>query len=525
MRAFRRLLRAAAVLPIAACAMAAGMTPGQAQVAPSASSSAIAARAAGVPAQVTRLNALSSCQDVVFYGLRGSGEPFDDRTFDMGEKVFSAFTSLASQLPGRRIAGEGVNYPAQAVDTVVTGQYFEGIDIGVRALMSGLLSRSAMCPRERYVVSGYSQGAMVSHRAMFAMTKDSRYAAALSRTVGFLNLADGDRVANEMGRHFGTSKEGSLSYGVSWVAGGLDGNTFKPTRAKVPTAIQPKWYSVCDTGDLVCDAIKGATNPVLGVLIHTTHYGSGSTAVRDALRPVASTILARAAVPEMRLVNTQLPMPTLGRSYSAQLLGLNGVTPYKFILPAGSSLPGGLTISSSGLVSGVPTSLTPGAFSVLVRDAKGQTIRPTVSFPTAVTFDEVSLGTTVTTQYLPKGYNFTPGLGMFTSGDAANPTSPVLSGNPRFQGPIEFNLVQRSGPGLPRTADHVRFDVGYLDAMASIRVSWYNGSGAMIGSTLSSTYGVAPMTINGSGIAKVRLEQVSSGAEPAGYAIDNLIDW
>ena len=143
----------------------------------------------------------------------------------------------------------------------------------------------------------------------------------------------------------------------------------------------------------------------------------------------------------------------------------------------------------------------------------------------AITFDEVSLGSTVTTQYRANGYNFTSGLGMFTSGDGANPTSPVLSGSPLFQGPIEFTLVQPTGPTLPRSASNVRFDIGYLDAAGSIRISWYNATGALIGSTLTSTYGVAPITLAGSGITKVRMEQVFMGAEPAGYAIDNLIDW
>lgn len=525
MNRFHSLIRAASTLPLAAGLAFSGMGAVQASTGREASSGALGARNAAIPAKVTRLSALSPCQDVVFYGLRGSGQPLDDRTFDMGDKIFAAFGNLAAQLPGRRIAGEGVTYPAQAVEALVTKYYFEGIDTGVRSLMSGMLARSAACPRERYVVAGYSQGAMVAHRAMFAMSKDSRYTGALSRTVGFLNLADGDRVANEMGRHFGTSKEGSLSFGVSWVAGGLDGNVYRPTKAKVPTAIQPKWYSVCDSGDIVCDAIKGATNPIVGVVIHTSHYGSDSTSVRDAIRPIATAIMARAAVPEMRLVNAQLPMPTLGVAYSAQLQGRDGVAPYRFTIPADSYLPTGLTMSPSGLISGVPSALTPGAFSVLVRDARGQTIKTTVSFPTAVTFDEVALGTTVTTQYVPQGYNFTAGLEMFTSGDGANPTAPVLSGSPQFQGPVEFTLVQPSGPGLPRTAGHVRFDIGYLDAMSSIRVSWYNATGALIGTALSSTYGVAPMTITGSGIARVRLEQVSAGAEPAGYAIDNLIDW
>lgn len=51
-----------------------------------------------------------------------------------------------------------------------------------------------------------------------------------------------------------------------------------------------------------------------------------------------------------------LPDATLGSAYSEQLVGAGGTPPYTFYLASGT-LPDGLTLSSSGLISGTPTTV------------------------------------------------------------------------------------------------------------------------------------------------------------------------
>jgi predicted esterase len=63
-----------------------------------------------------------------------------------------------------------VDYPA---DTVVSkdfllkiDEYFTGISNGVGFVRRTLRQRAEACPYERIVLAGYSQGAMVMHRAL-----------------------------------------------------------------------------------------------------------------------------------------------------------------------------------------------------------------------------------------------------------------------------------------------------------------------------------------------------------------------
>ncbi|MDP1828673.1 MAG: putative Ig domain-containing protein [Archangium sp.] len=76
-----------------------------------------------------------------------------------------------------------------------------------------------------------------------------------------------------------------------------------------------------------------------------------------------------------------LPDATLGLPYSVQLVGQGSAGPFTFSLSDPDSLPGGLTVSTAGLVSGTPTE--PGAFSVYFKvEANGRSV--TVARPLRV---------------------------------------------------------------------------------------------------------------------------------------------
>src|SRR6266568_1815959 len=70
-----------------------------------------------------------------------------------------------------------------------------------------------------------------------------------------------------------------------------------------------------------------------------------------------------------------LPNAKTGQTYSADLGALSslsgGVPPYQFALDNGSSLPPGLSLSSSGLVTGIPSSAGSFTFGYTVNDSSG----------------------------------------------------------------------------------------------------------------------------------------------------------
>jgi hypothetical protein len=104
----------------------------------------------------------------------------------------------------------------------------------------------------------------------------------------------------------------------------------------------------------------------------------------------------------------------------------------------------------------------------------------------------------------------------FTTNDGANPTSPVLSGSPTFNGPvaIEFSTPQ-TGVGL---------DGGFFNAIASTGITAYDINGNALGTVANNQLGIEFLGL----VTDDQSAQISGllfhlvGAEPAGFAVDNI---
>jgi hypothetical protein len=86
-----------------------------------------------------------------------------------------------------------------------------------------------------------------------------------------------------------------------------------------------------------------------------------------------------------------LPNAKANQFYSVQLIATGGAAPYRWVL-VGGSLPPGLTLSSSGLLSGTPTGPASGValgsaapFYVYVVDANYNSVQPSTGFFLTVT--------------------------------------------------------------------------------------------------------------------------------------------
>jgi hypothetical protein len=76
---------------------------------------------------------------------------------------------------------------------------------------------------------------------------------------------------------------------------------------------------------------------------------------------------------------TTLPAGTVGTTYSANLSATGGVSPYTW----SASLPGGLSISTSGTISGTPTTAGTEMASLMVKDSSGTTASSSLSLTVA----------------------------------------------------------------------------------------------------------------------------------------------
>jgi hypothetical protein len=115
----------------------------------------------------------------------------------------------------------------------------------------------------------------------------------------------------------------------------------------------------------------------------------------------------------------------------------------------------------------------------------------------------------------PLSLDFTSPLTRIVN-DGANPTSPVLSGSPTFNGPIAVLFdTDQAGVG---------FDGGFFNATGSTGITAFDRAGNLLGTVANTGLGIeflGLVTNDGQNrIAGVFLDLV--GAEPAGFAIDNL---
>ncbi|MGA2260956.1 MAG: Ig domain-containing protein, partial [Acidobacteriota bacterium] len=83
-------------------------------------------------------------------------------------------------------------------------------------------------------------------------------------------------------------------------------------------------------------------------------------------------------VSTIALATTSLQRPVLGQPFSQLLVGVGGVPPYSFSL-ANSTLPPGLSLDGSGLISGTPTNNGSFSFSVQVTDGNGASYTSSLS--------------------------------------------------------------------------------------------------------------------------------------------------
>ena len=102
----------------------------------------------------------------------------------------------------------------------------------------------------------------------------------------------------------------------------------------------------------------------------------------------------------------------------------------------------------------------------------------------------------------------------FITNDGSTPTSPTLTGRPRFNGPIAL-LFSEDQYG-------VGFTAGYFNAALSTGITAFGRDGTLLGTVVNEDLGIEFLGLvsEEADIAGVFLDLV--GSEPAGFNIDNL---
>ncbi|WP_291050013.1 cell wall-binding repeat-containing protein [Herbiconiux sp.] len=232
---YRRIISAVAVVSVL---VAGGMlVPGVAAAAPGA---AVVASVDVTPTDALR----EPCADVLVVGVRGSGE-----SSGYGPTVQNAVQQVADSIGDQRVTRfSTVEYPSEAVWKAFTNAlsqalptpgpwtFFDGVQEGVEQLTAILSDSEARCPMEKWVVIGYSQGALAAHRALaYGFSQD------VDRFAGVMLIANPARGTTNIPSS-GSAEPGR---GVSTM---LD--LYSPP---YPSELEPVTISYCDDLDLVCD--------------------------------------------------------------------------------------------------------------------------------------------------------------------------------------------------------------------------------------------------------------------------------
>nr|WP_269800651.1 putative Ig domain-containing protein [Janthinobacterium sp. 64] len=335
----------------------------------------------------------------------------------------------------------------------------------------------------------------------------------------------------------GTSAPASMSVTV-----GVPGVSLTPATLPNPTAeaaytasltaaggMAPYTYSVA-SGSLppglslnaATGVVSGTTNAA-GSVTFSLRASDSSTGVGAPFSATNSYTL-NVAAPVIAVTPASLPAPKVATAYSQQLAASGGVGPYAYTVSAGS-LPAGLTLNSSGLLSGTPTAA--GSFTLSVQAADAHLFTGTQSYTLVVSSATVSLtpatlpNPTAEAAYTASlaaaggtaPYTYSVASGSLPAGLSLNTATGVVSGTTNVAGSFALSLKvtdSSTGAGAPFSATN-----SYTLAVAAPSLTLTPASLAAIraGDAYSQ-----PFTAGG-GVAPYAYS-VSSGALPAGLVLD-----
>lgn len=373
---------------------------------------------------IVRLTNATPCQDVVFLGVRGSGEKPMDGKWGMGQRVTDVYNSFTASVKNRRIAATGIDYAAADVPRLVSltplgatawEGYFASIDGGVHSLEATLINRSYKCPDERFVLAGYSQGAMAIHRVVFDLSRaplGSVLDRILPKIDAVATIGDGDRVAFDDVVTLGSSPTEGQDYGVG-LAGFPSGASYVATSTHlsyVGHGLNSRWFQVCDYGDLVCDYGRATTagpfptdliaGLTYGVNAHKNGYTKKNHAVVEAGRQLALTTMA---VNQLQ-VSYSPAAATVGAAYTGTFTRDSGY-PLTNLAMISGNLPSGLTWGGVNGVSGIPTQVGNWTFTYRASDRVGQTFQGTATISVSPMTNPYDMAVRIVANTVPPQYS------------------------------------------------------------------------------------------------------------------------
>jgi len=294
------------------------------------------------------------------------------------------------------------------------------------------------------------------------------------------------------------------------------------------TAGQTATFSVAATGTAPLSyqwkknglAVSGASSSAYTTLpTSSSDTGAQFTVVvsnsSGSVTSSAAVLTVSTSIPPLELTTSQLPGGTVGSSYSTTLSASGGTPPYSWSVSS-DTLPTGLSLSSSGTLSGTPTVAGAFPFTVAVKDTASASASASLSInvasvsPLQITSSQLPGGTvssaysaTLSASGGTSPYSWSVSSGTLPTGLSLS-SSGALSGTPTVAGSFPFTVAVKDAASASASAS---LSINVVTA-APPTVSISNPAS---GATLSGTTTVSGVASDGLPITSVQLS-VDGGA-------------
>jgi hypothetical protein len=199
------------------------------------------------------------------------------------------------------------------------------------------------------------------------------------------------------------------------------------------------------------------------------------------------------------VVSSPLPTATVGQSYTQAVVS-GGTPPYTLTVTSGT-LPAGLSLSSTGVLTGIPTSAGTFSFGVQVTDSQSQ-----------------SATGTLTLTINPQPLQITNPVGPLFNGTAGTPYTPTTFSAAGGVAPYTWTIVSGNADGLTMSPGGVLTGTPQTDGSFSFVVQVADQSGFTATQTYSLVVNKPSLVITASSFPTGTVGQLYSQTSPAAVA-------